>query len=127
MEKEVEIKNVSMVFSSKTGNVQAIKDVSFDVGKNEFISIVGPSGCGKSTLLNIIGGLDKVMVAAGPDAIDAELQKAKVLLPQGGFVPYIDHLVPQDIPWRHFEYYRKRLNEIVQTTPVLGDGAAGPR
>ena len=62
MAKDIEIKNVSMIFSSKTGNVQALKDVSFDVEKNEFVSIVGPSGCGKSTLLRIVMGLQKPSV-----------------------------------------------------------------
>jgi NitT/TauT family transport system ATP-binding protein len=35
----------------------ALKDISFKLNKNEFISFVGPSGCGKTTLLNLIAGL----------------------------------------------------------------------
>ncbi|MGD0976912.1 MAG: ABC transporter ATP-binding protein [Minisyncoccia bacterium] len=38
---------------------EILKNISFDVGKGEFLSIVGPSGCGKSTLLRIISGLLK--------------------------------------------------------------------
>lgn len=41
------------------GNFQVLKNISLEVGKGEFISIVGRSGSGKSTLLNIIGGMDK--------------------------------------------------------------------
>ena len=41
------------------GNFHVLKDISFEVGKGEFLSIVGRSGSGKSTLLNIIGGMDK--------------------------------------------------------------------
>ncbi len=37
----------------------ALKGVSIEFRKNEFVSILGPSGCGKTTLLNIIGGLDR--------------------------------------------------------------------
>ncbi len=37
----------------------ALKDVSIEFRKNEFVSILGPSGCGKTTLLNIVGGLDR--------------------------------------------------------------------
>ena len=39
--------------------VEALKGISLDFRKNEFVSILGPSGCGKTTLLNIIGGLDR--------------------------------------------------------------------
>ena len=38
--------------------VHALKGVSLDFRKSEFVCILGPSGCGKTTLLNIIGGLD---------------------------------------------------------------------
>jgi len=39
------------------GEVEALRDVNFQVEKGEFISIIGPSGCGKSTLLEIVAGL----------------------------------------------------------------------
>ncbi len=39
--------------------VHALKGVSINFRRNEFVSILGASGCGKTTLLNIIGGLDK--------------------------------------------------------------------
>lgn len=37
--------------------MEVLRDISFDIAKGDFVSIVGPSGCGKSTLLNIIAGL----------------------------------------------------------------------
>lgn len=54
--KMVEVKNVSYSFDE---NTSVIGDVSFDVEKDEFVSLIGPSGCGKSTLLRIIAGLIK--------------------------------------------------------------------
>jgi len=51
--------NIEQKYQAENGEVKAIKNVSFSVGKAEFISIVGPSGCGKSTLLSIISGLLK--------------------------------------------------------------------
>jgi len=42
------------------GNVEAVKDISFEVKDREFISIVGPSGCGKSSTLRMIAGLEEI-------------------------------------------------------------------
>ena len=70
--------------------------------------------------LQILGGLDKVQLAAGRAQIDAELEKVSGLLRQGGYVPYVDHLVPPDVSWANFEYYRTRLNQIVRDTPIGG-------
>ena len=39
--------------------INALKGVSMEFRKSEFVSILGQSGCGKTTLLNIIGGLDR--------------------------------------------------------------------
>lgn len=55
----LEIKKVSKEFHSKDKTVKAIDEVSFNVNKGEFISIIGPSGCGKTTLLRLIMGIEK--------------------------------------------------------------------
>lgn len=51
------VEDVSMVFSTRDGDVHALDRVTFAAREGEFFSILGPSGCGKSTLLRIIGGL----------------------------------------------------------------------
>ena len=51
------VENIKLSYQTPTGETQAIKDVSFTVGKGQFVSIVGPSGCGKSTLLSCIAGI----------------------------------------------------------------------
>ncbi len=54
----IQTSNLSRIFRTDIVETTALRDVSFSVGKGEFVAIMGPSGCGKSTLLNIIGLLD---------------------------------------------------------------------
>ncbi len=53
------LKNIVKEYPTGDTKVQALRGVSLDFRKNEFVSILGQSGCGKTTLLNIIGGLDQ--------------------------------------------------------------------
>ena len=58
MKEILKLKNVSKKYQAKNGEVEALKDIGFNVRQGEFVSIIGPSGCGKSTLLSIIAGLE---------------------------------------------------------------------
>ena len=51
--------NIEKIYKMGDLQTHALRGVSLDFRKSEFVSILGPSGCGKTTLLNIIGGLDK--------------------------------------------------------------------
>lgn len=55
----LQVKNITKDYISGDSTVHALKGVSINFRKNEFVSILGQSGCGKTTLLNIIGGLDR--------------------------------------------------------------------
>ncbi|KXK63982.1 nitrate/sulfonate/bicarbonate ABC transporter ATP-binding protein [Micromonospora rosaria] len=51
------IRNVSQVYRTRAGDVEALREVSLDVADGEFVAIVGRSGCGKSSLLRLVAGL----------------------------------------------------------------------
>ena len=88
MDKVVELKNVTMNYHTLDGETQAIKNLSLDIRRGEFVSIVGPSGCGKSTLLSLISGLIKS--STGEILINNE--PVKGLASNVGYMPQRDHL-----------------------------------
>ena len=55
----LELKKINKSYQTGDFVQQALKNVSIEFKKNEFVAILGPSGSGKTTLLNIIGGLDR--------------------------------------------------------------------
>jgi nitrate/nitrite transport system ATP-binding protein len=51
------IDHVDKIFTRGTNETRVLKEITFEVEKGEYVSIIGHSGCGKSTLLNIVAGL----------------------------------------------------------------------
>lgn len=58
MEKVIDIKRIKKEYQLGTQQIFALKDVSLEIMKNEYVALMGPSGSGKSTLMNILGCLD---------------------------------------------------------------------
>ena len=93
------VRNLSKTYMQGKIPVHALNDVSFDVKKGEFLSIVGPSGSGKSTLLSMIGLLDRptggsifidgVEIAGVKDSEAPKLRREKI-----GFVFQHFNLIP---------------------------------
>ena len=66
----IQVRSASLTYQADDGEVEALRDVSFDMAEGELCSVVGPSGCGKSTLLGAIAGLEQL--DSGAIAIDGE-------------------------------------------------------
>ncbi len=55
----LKLDNITKIYDMGDLKVEALKGISVEFRKSEFVSVLGPSGCGKTTLLNIVGGLDR--------------------------------------------------------------------
>ena len=92
MQDKLEVVKVSKVFTKGGTQVAALEDISLEVPRGKFVSIIGPSGCGKSTLFNIIAGLIK-------PSSGCILEDGKDITGQKGHVGY---MLQKDLllPWR---------------------------
>lgn len=61
--------------------------------------------------LRMLGNIDKKAIAAGPKAIDAEFERVRPVLREGGYIPMPDHSCPPDISWKNICYFTERLHE----------------
>src|SRR5512136_1772913 len=55
----LEVKGVNKIFLADGKEMEALHDISLNIGENEFVCFIGPSGCGKTTLLRVIAGLEE--------------------------------------------------------------------
>jgi hypothetical protein len=63
--------------------------------------------------LRLLGGVDKRALAAGPEAIDAELaRRMRGVVGKGRYLPGVDHHLPPDVPLEHFAYYLQQAREL---------------
>ena len=90
----ISIQGVDVVYEAGQRKLMAVSNVSLDVARGEFVSVIGPSGCGKTTLLRVIGGLQAP--TSGTVRIDGDLPAVAQRAKQIGFV-FQD---PSLLPWR---------------------------
>ena len=91
----LEVKNVSKIY----GDLHALKEVSFQVRKGEWVAIMGSSGSGKSTIMNIIGCMDKPtmgeVILDGQDITkESQTSLTKIRREKIGLIFQQFHLIP---------------------------------
>lgn len=132
----IRIKDVSVHFPARDSPITALSDVSLDVCREEFFSIIGPSGCGKSTLLNLIGGIFRP--SAGEVLLNGSVPGAAG---RRGEVSYVFQ-EPVMLPWRTLLQniclplsvlgldkpdYRDRARDLIRQVGLEGFENAYPR
>ncbi len=111
MAEVVKLNGITKYYHTVNGETEALKDISFSVKENEFVSLIGPSGCGKSTVLSIISGLE----APSGGRIDFQAKKSKI-----GYMLQQDHLFPwlkiKDNVLLGLEIQHRKTDENIERT-----------
>lgn len=64
--------------------------------------------------LRLWGGVDKRVLAQGPEAIDEHLRALAPLIEEGGYIPAVDHTVPPDVSWPNFQHYMASKQKLLE-------------
>ncbi len=104
----IEIRGIKKVYLMGTQSMEALRGISLNIGRGEFVSIMGPSGSGKSTLMNILGCLDSPTegeyLLEGRDVAGLTFdQLASVRNKTIGFVFQNFNLLPYATAWENVE------------------------
>ena len=97
--------DVEQTFGRKDGSaVTALENVTFDIGRHEFLAVLGPSGCGKSTLLRLIAGLilpTRGAISIYDRAVTEPRDEIGIVFQRPTLLPWFDVLGNVTFPLRH--------------------------
>lgn len=111
---------INVVILDSDGKIDDLIEIWLDAGVNCLFPIeVGTWNADPIELrrrfgkrLLMMGGFDKRILAAGWQAIDAEIDRLAPLAEEGGYIPFCDHRVPPDVPLRNYVYYVERAKRV---------------
>jgi NitT/TauT family transport system ATP-binding protein len=130
----IALDGVGMTYETRSGAVEALRDISLGVRRGELVALVGPSGCGKSTVLRLIAGLQvptqgRVTVESRavtrPIAAVGMVFQAPVLLRWRSVLDNV--LLPTELAGLDGRRYRDRARDLLQLVGLEGFEAKLPR
>jgi NitT/TauT family transport system ATP-binding protein len=114
---KIRLRDVNVSFTSRRGQVAALRDVNISIQPGEFVCLVGPSGCGKSTLLNLIAGLlkpDKGQVYKDERPIDGPGPDRAVIFQEAALFPWLTAAQNVEFALKHIRNKRERRTRALE-------------
>ena len=111
---------VKYVMVDTDGDCSSLIPLLMDAGVDGVMPLERASGMDPNRLrekfgrdLRLWGGVDKMELAKGKDAIDRHLAELIPIVEDGGYIPHVDHTVPPDVSFENFCYYMKRKKDLL--------------
>lgn len=131
----IEAKNLDLTFQTDDGPVHALKDVSLNINRGDFVSFIGPSGCGKTTFLRCIAALEQptggTLTVNGMTPDEARMQRAYGYVFQAaGLYPWRTIAKNIKLPLEIMGYSKaeqdKRVEQVLDLVELSGFGGKFP-
>ena len=112
-------KGIDVILVDCDGNVNDMVDLFIEAGVTGLYPLERVAGTDPFMIREkypdflLLGGIDKIQVGKGPDAIDAHLEPIPALIDKGGFIPFVDHRVPSDVNFARFIYYMEAKRKVI--------------
>ena len=128
-EPTLRVQNLEVIFSDASGVVHALRDLTFKLPHNGFVSLIGPSGCGKSTLLRVLAGL--VPPTNGEVHFNTDQPKVGMVFQKANLMPWRRVLgnitLPLELGGLPREIILARAQELIKLVGLEGFEGAYPR
>lgn len=131
----IEARNLDLTFQTNDGPVHALKDVSLEINKGDFVSFIGPSGCGKTTFLRCVAALETPtggsLSVNGMTPDEARRNRAYGYVFQAaGLYPWRTISKNIKLPLEIMGYSKaeqeKRVNQVLELVELSGFGGKFP-
>ena len=110
---------VDVILCDSDGNINNMVELFLEAGVNGLYPLEIVAGTDPIAIRKrypdylLLGGVNKIAISRGPDAIDKEMEKVTWLMERGGYIPFTDHRVPSDVTLANFKYYMLRKRATI--------------